>query len=138
MSYLGNLFAYYHAAKEEIAASISDLYGEMYVKIYTTISFLLNFFVWLVSYKIFSSIENEQIALHYNVDFGINYYGDISKVFVIPLLGLIIALLNSLLLVLVSQSQSRNFIAHILFATSILVNVILLVSISLIYLVNLT
>src|SRR3989344_5838475 len=37
------------------------------------------------------------IVLHYNVDWGVDYFGEVKNVFILPLIGLIIFLLNSVL-----------------------------------------
>ena len=118
--------------KDYFFNSLSDLN----VKIYLAILLALNVVIWVISIIINSSIDDKQIALHYNVDFGIDYYGDITKIYIIPLLGLIIILINFILYSSVSYSKDRKFISHFLFSTAIAVNIILLTGITLVYLIN--
>ena len=83
-----------------------------------------------------SRVEGEQMALHYNVDFGIDYYGDKNKIYIIPILGIMIAIINFILIVSMSQSRDRRFIGHILMVTALISNLILLTAIISVYLIN--
>lgn len=37
------------------------------------------------------------IVLHYNVDWGVDYFGEVKNIFILPLAGLVIFLLNGIL-----------------------------------------
>ena len=37
------------------------------------------------------------IVLHYNVDWGVDYFGEVKNIYILPLVGLMILLLNSIL-----------------------------------------
>ena len=80
--------------------------------------------------------KSDRIALHYNVDFGIDYYGSVNKLFILPLLGLVIFVVNVVLFSIVRNQKDRKFIGHILCAVAVLANLILLVGIASVYLIN--
>ena len=105
-------------------------------RLYLIFMAIVNILAWLSTRFIYTEIDQERMALHYNVDFGIDYYGEISKVFVLPFIGLIIILVNILVYFLLLKHKDRKFISHILFLVAITTNLILLVAIALIYLVN--
>ncbi|MFH0891996.1 MAG: hypothetical protein V1867_04405 [Candidatus Falkowbacteria bacterium] len=107
-----------------------------HVKIYSFVLLAVNAIIWLIARFIGSNIDTDQIALHYNVDFGIDYYGDTEKIYIIPLLGLIIIVVNFFLYVNLSPRKDRKFISHILLAAAGIANIILLTAIVSIYLVN--
>ena len=81
-------------------------------------------------------IDDELLALHYNVDFGINLLGDAKRIYIIPLLGLILLFINFILLVNFNHTQEKSFIAHILLSTALLTNLTLLASAGTLYLIN--
>ena len=59
-------------------------------------SLLLNIALFLFLY-FFIKQSNIPIVLHYNVDWGVNYFGEVKSVFALPIVGTIIFLLNGVL-----------------------------------------
>jgi len=107
-----------------------------HVKIYSFVLLVINAIIWAIARFVDSNIDTDQIALHYNVDFGIDYYGDTEKIYIIPVLGLVIIIVNFFLYANVSLRKDRKFISHVLLAAAGIANVILLAAIVSIYLVN--
>jgi hypothetical protein len=107
-----------------------------YIRVYLIFLSIINTLEWLLARFIFSEIDQDRIALHYNVDFGIDNYGETEKIFFIPLIGLSIIVVNLFLYMIITKREDKVFVSHILFLTSLFSNCILLVSIALIYLVN--
>lgn len=124
------------SAKKEINDILSDLLAYLYVKIYLGFLIFTNIIIWLMSFFIDSKIDSDQMALHYNVDFGIDYYGDKNLIYIIPVLGILITLINFTLLTTMSRSRDRRFIAHILLAAALICNIILLTAQISVYLIN--
>jgi len=122
--------------KKEINDIMSDLLSYFYVKIYLISLFIVNIFIWLMSFFIDSRIDSDQMALHYNVDFGIDYYGNKNLIYIIPVLGIMISLINFCLLATMSRSRDRRFIAHLLLASALICNIILLTAQISVYLIN--
>lgn len=136
MSFFAKIANLYYQQKQLIKDYFVNAISDTYIKIYILILVLLNIGIWVFSYIVKYKINEDQIALHYNVDFGIDYYGDINKIFVIPLLGTIIIFVNFILYTTVSYSKDRKYIAHILCSTALTANIILLTAVTLIYLIN--
>lgn len=136
MAYLSKILTILHHSKESTKDYLVNAVTDVYAKIYISVLLAINGGIWVFAFLIKTKITEKQIALHYNIDFGIDYYGDINKVFVIPILGLIIALVNFILYSTVSYSKDRVFIAHLLNASAVVSNIILLTAIILIYLIN--
>lgn len=133
---MNKFFRLYYSIKDSTKEKLAMALAAWTVKIYLAIILLLNLAMWIGASYIARKVGTEQMALHYSVGFGIDYYGDTIKIYIIPLLGLLIALLNFILFTVVSNYRDKNFISHLLFSSTIAVNIILLVSLLTIYIIN--
>ena len=86
----------------------------LYIKIYLFVLLFINMISWLTAGYLNTQMDGGLLALHYNVDFGINLVGEAKKIYIIPLLGLIIIIVNTFLFIFVSRYKDRIFISHIL------------------------
>ncbi|MEK7202964.1 MAG: hypothetical protein AAB653_01485 [Patescibacteria group bacterium] len=105
-----------------------------YIKIYLIIILILNILNWLFVYYINFLVSQKLAILHYNVNIGVNLIGDISKIYTIPFLGMLFTLFN--LILLINIYKESKFVIHLLLASSIVVNLIFLMSITALYLIN--
>lgn len=126
---INNLFI----AKQKIFSSISSLFSFVYIKIYLFIAFFVNLINWLIAIFVNQKIIQEQVILHYNVDYGVNLIGSDKQLYLIPLLGLVIIFVNILI---VNSNINNKLITHILLFTGILVNIFLLIAQASLYLIN--
>jgi hypothetical protein len=128
----------WHIFLGDLAAVISEAGAYLSIKIYLTSTLLINSAAWFVAYYIFSRVGQPQIALHYSVDFGIDLYGDTVKIFIIPVLGLLILLLNTAILLFLGVYNKKDllFLSHIFMVAALLANILLLIASASIYLVN--
>lgn len=133
---LSKLFNFFYLIRQNIKSNLFDLFAHLYVKIYFFILLIINIIIWLTARFIDTEIGEELIALHYNVDFGINLIGEAKKIYIIPLLGFLIIIINFIIFGSIGKYRGRVFIFYILFAASLLANIILLMAITSIYLIN--
>ncbi len=122
--------------KRQTINTIKELFLFNFFKLYFTIFVIVNTSSWLLSYYINKTLNEPKIALHYNVDFGVDYYGSSGNIFILPLLGFIIFVFNAMLFSIVRNQKDRKFIGQILCSVAILANLILLVGVISIYLIN--
>ena len=115
--------------------SVFDLLGFIYVRIYLAILICVNFLNWMVAIFINKNVSQELVFLHYNVDFGVDLIGNAPRVYIIPLLGFIIILVNFVLLIFIYKHS--KFIAHLLLSAALMANLFLLAAIASVYLINL-
>lgn len=96
-------------------------------------SLTLNLFTWgwLLFYI---RQQDEPVFLHYTVLFGVDYTGDWYQVFVVPLGGLFVLVLNMVLGWILFHKD--DFAGYVLNAVSLLVQIILLVTSVLLVLLN--
>lgn len=130
--FLDNLYI----TRQNIRNHLSALLYRLYIKIYLVSIAIVNVTIWLFARFIISRIGAKQMALHYNVDFGIDYYGDVNNVFIIPALGLLIIFVNTFLYTVTFSYRDRIFVSHLLFSSALFANVILLAAVVSVYLVN--
>ncbi len=89
---------------------------------------------WLFVYVINIKVSQDLVVLHYNVDFGVNLIGSVKRVYIIPLTGLIVFVIN---FVLASFANKQDkFFTHLLLGAATLVNLFLLMAVSSVYLIN--
>ncbi len=115
------------------------LWNFLYIKVYLLILLLVNIINFLAVYLVIGKISNSYddiVILHYNVSFGVNLIKKAIWLYVIPLLGFIISVINVVLLVFIANHKDRKFISHLLLFTAILVNIFLFFGIIAIFLIN--
>ena len=130
------LFNIFYIFQKNSANAFSCVFAFFYVKVYLFFLFFVNILIWFFARYIKIATGTEQIALHYTVDFGIDFYGDAGKIFIIPLLGLIIILFNFIIVLILSQNKDFILFSHILLIAALLSNVVLLAAILSVYLIN--
>lgn len=97
------------------------------------ISLLLNLGMWVILY-IFIKPSHEPIYLHYNIYFGIDLIGEWYKIYLIPLTGLIVILVNYLAGVI--MYSSKRVLSYLVVIFAIPVNLFLALSAILLAFIN--
>lgn len=97
------------------------------------LSGLINVATWIWLYWQIRPQE-EMVFLHYNILFGVDYIGPRSEIIIWPLTGLFIILLNALLGWLFYKQD--KFVAYFLNATSLICQIFLFVTASLLVFLN--
>ncbi len=97
------------------------------------LSVLLNIFIWI--FLIQNQKENGYpIILHYNLFFGVDYLGNYEKIYLIPLSGSIVIIVNSILghLLYLKEKLAVYFLVFIIFIVQIflLINSYLIIKIN--------
>ena len=133
---IGQITHYFQVIKRQVSNIFNDLFFFLFFRVYLGIFLFLNICLWVSAVYIKRLAAGPRIALHYNVDFGIDYYGSTNMIFILPALGLLIFVLNSALFAIVRNQQDRKFIGQILCSVAVLANLILLIGISSVYLIN--
>jgi len=93
----------------------SLFFRDRFVLINFVLSIFLNIVAWIVLYLKFMSVYGD-IPLHYNIYFGIDYFGPAENIFVISFAGLIIVVVNFFLSHLLIRKS--KLLSYFLAATS--------------------
>ncbi|MFH1232538.1 MAG: hypothetical protein ABIE46_03730 [Patescibacteria group bacterium] len=125
---------HFYFTRKNLADTCWHLLDSFYIRVYLIIALLLNILNWVFVYYICSIVSQNLVILHYNVNFGVNLIGDISKIYTIPIIGLFFILLN--LLLIINIYKENKFVIHLLLISSIVVNLTLLMSTTALYLIN--
>ncbi len=113
-----------------------NIFSFLYIRIYLILLLGFNAFIWFTAYYININVSQDLVILHYNVNFGVDLIGNVNKIYIIPLLGLIIIILNFILLFIFSKYKYFNFVAHLLLITCLISSLFLILALSSIYLIN--
>lgn len=115
-----------------------DLFFYFYFRVYLFFIVLANFLTWLLAYRIIKNLSPENdIVLHYNVDFGINMMGAPKQILIIPLLGDLIFVFNIVIIGFLDRySAERRFSRHLVMLSSLIVNILLLATVLILNFVN--
>ena len=132
MEFYNNL----HSTKKIILEGIVSLFKFGHFRLYALVLFLLNIFLWLFAYSIFIKSNQDLMFLHSNVDFGVDLIGEAKRIFVIPILGLVIFLVNLIISSSLIKLKDFRFLSHLLLGSAIMAHVFLMVSLASIYLIN--
>ncbi|MBI2634958.1 MAG: hypothetical protein HYW79_00180 [Parcubacteria group bacterium] len=72
--------------------------GDFKIKIILILSVVLNAGLFMFFY-FFIKQSNVPIVLHYNVNWGVDYFGEVKDVFTLPVIGFLILFFNTVLAV---------------------------------------
>jgi len=122
--------------KQSQVLGIKKIFKFPHIRIYLIIIFGLHIILWMLGYSMKSNIDQELVVLHYNIDFGVDWIGNINKIFIIPIISLGMIIINLILAASSVRSRDFVFIAHLILFFTMLINIFLLISFGLIYLVN--
>ncbi|MDD5032455.1 MAG: hypothetical protein PHR36_05485 [Patescibacteria group bacterium] len=126
----------FYSLRQKFFGTFSYLSGFFFIRLYFIVLLGINLLIWLAAYFINVSVSQDLVVLHYNIDFGVDLIGSVKRVYIIPLLGLIIVLVNAVLTFIFSRRQDFKFFSQLLLAASLVVNIFLLIALGSVYLVN--
>ncbi len=107
--------------------------SDFHIRWILILSFVLNAALFLF-FLIFIRQSNVPIVLHYNVDWGVDYFGEVKNIFLLPAIGLLIFLFNGILAL---RLWSRNAVlSYFLTAAILLAQVFLWLAGAALYIIN--
>ena len=135
---LSKIQDFWFETRVDFFKSIIFVWHFWHLKILTGLALLTNIINWFFARYISEEIGLEKIALHYNVDFGIDLYDNTNLVYTIPLLGTVILFFNFFLVLLISKYLKKDikFISYILLVSALVANIILIGATVSVYVIN--
>lgn len=125
-----------HNIKRNTAEAITNIFRPLSVKIYLFFLVVINAALWLSVYYIFNRASEQLLVLHYNVDFGPDWMGRASQLYIMPTIGTAVLITNLLLLLIFYRRGDIKTISHFLLGAALTVNFFLLAALGPIYLIN--
>lgn len=104
------------------------------IKIHLLLSGVLNFIIWILAVIIFYKAEQSLLIIHYNILFGIDWVASKPTIFLLPVIGLIVFVVNTLLSWRVGKYDDLS--KHLLLGGAVVVNLFLLLAIATIWSIN--
>jgi hypothetical protein len=135
-----NLKKYYEPLKEislqtKVLAFFKQDYFKSHIIVWLLIlGFLTNLIDWVIL-KIWIKSVDFSIILHYNVYFGVDLMSDYSQVYVLPIIGLVLFIINFLLSVFFYEKKER-IASYILLMATLMIQLSLIVASVSIILIN--
>lgn len=75
---------------------MKEFFKNNIVRLFLGLSLVLNLGLFLFFYFLIKQ-SNIPIVLHYNVDWGVDYLGEVKSIFTLPIIGFLIFLFNGVL-----------------------------------------
>jgi hypothetical protein len=125
-----------HNIKSNVAGAIRNVFRPLFVKVYFFILLAMNAVVWLSVYYISDRASGQLSVLHYNVDFGPDWMGRASQLYIMPVIGVAVLITNLFLLLMFYRRNDLRVLSHFLLGTALVVNFFLLMALGPIYLIN--
>jgi len=131
-----NFYARFYISRQKVAAALASVWSFIPSRWYVLSAGLLQIIVWWQAIFIYRHLSGDLLVLHYNVDLGIDLVGDPVRIFIYPLIGLVILMLNFILAAAYNNHQDGRIFTHLLLASAMLFNAFLSLAILGIYLIN--
>ncbi len=139
--FLIKLLNYFHSRRQSFVEFSRGILKLFYIRMYIILISGIILLNWLFVYIINFKVSQDLVVLHYNVDSGVNLIGSVSQIYIIPILGTVIFIINFILLIITYRSNHysiklERFFAHLLLSSVILVNIFLFSALVILYLIN--
>lgn len=112
---------------------MKEFFKNTTIRLLVGLSLFLNIALFLFFY-FFIRQSDISIVLHYNVDWGVDYFGEVKSIFTLPVVGMIIFLLNSILAL--KLWDKNRILSYFLATVTFLTQNLLIVSGIALYLIN--
>ena len=130
------LYERFYSLRVKIANSAGEFFSFFPNRLYLIAAVIIQAASWWLAYYIFKNLTGDLLVLHYNVDFGIDWVGDLNNIFYFPLVGLAFLLLSIILLFIFGPGRHFRAQSHFLMIGMVLGNLGMLVSLLLVYIIN--
>jgi len=123
-----SLFVKLHFFKNQAILLGRDFFSSRRTLIYLFFTLAGNVILWVISFRIKSAVAPDTLILNYNTSFGISLIGEAGKIFVLPLLGLVVLAINYFLAFIFPRNADRIFVDHLLFSAALFCHIFLLLA----------
>ncbi len=135
MSY-SNFYAHFYSFLEKTKQSFGAIFRLTSSRIYLALMVFWQIIAWFQAWFIYRSLSANLVVLHYNVDFGIDLVADQNRVYLYPLLGLVVFLANLIILACLRKDNNFKIFVHYLLGAANLFGAFLCIALLSVYLIN--
>jgi len=131
-----NFYARFYAICQRAGRALAAIWHFLPSRWYLSFIALFQIFAWSQAWSIRRNLTGNLLVLHYNVNFGTDLVGAPQKIFLYPLFGLGIFLLNLIILTAVRRHRDWRLLVHILLGAAAVFGLLLSLVLLSIYLIN--
>ncbi len=131
-----NFYARFYSLINKIKSAFGDIFRFKSSFVYLGLVVFWQLVAWFQAWYIKSNLSGDVLVLHYNIDFGIDLVDIPSKIYLYPLLGLLIFIFNIILLVFFHKNSSFRIISNLLLGSAALFAIFLTIVLTSVYLIN--
>jgi hypothetical protein len=135
MSY-SNFYTKLYATRDRVGASLREIFHFWPSRFYGILIIFWQLVGWFQAWFIYRNLSSNILVLHYNVDFGIDLVGDSFKIFLFPLLALLVSTINLFILIFLAKSKNFKIFVHFLLGSAVLFALFLSIALLAVYLIN--
>lgn len=120
-------------------SKVADFFAQEYFKSHIVVwllllGFLTNLINWIIL-KIWIKPVDFSVILHYNVYFGVDLIGNYAQVYMLPMIGLMLFLINFLLAMFFYEKKER-IASYVLLMAAVMIQLSLIVASVSVILIN--
>lgn len=131
-----NFYARFYAICQRTGQTLGAIWRFPASRWYLALIGLFQIFAWLQAWFIRRDLTGDLLVLHYNVNFGTDLVGAPSRIFVYPLFGLGIFLLDLIVLAALARHRDWRVFVHLLLGTAMIFGLLLSLVLLSVYLIN--
>lgn len=131
-----NFYARFHNILSKIKESFQAIFNIKSSLFYLIFIVFWQLAAWFQAWFIQKNLSGDILVLHYNVDFGIDLVDDPIRIYLYPLLGLVIVLVNIILLACMYKNKNFKTLSHFLLGSAALFSIFLSIVLVSVYLIN--
>ncbi|MDA3803106.1 MAG: hypothetical protein PF488_04440 [Patescibacteria group bacterium] len=131
-----NIYSFWLGFIRKTRASIKSVWRYRPNRWYFLLYLALFLFLTWQAYNIYSNLSGSLLVLRYRIDFGASLIGEPRKIFIYPIVSLLILLFNYIISLFFSTSSKNRFIFNLLFIGTNFITVFMILYLMSVYLVN--
>ena len=131
-----NFYARFYTSLQRLGEIVNSILKFYPAKLYLAAILLLQALIWFQAISINRRLSSDLLILHYNIDFGVNSVGSPEKIFLYPLLGLAVAIINFVFVTFFVRRKESKFMAHLFLGSATFFEVFLSLALLAIFLIN--
>lgn len=131
-----NFYAKFYTVLGKIKTALAAVFRFRPSFIYLALVIFWQLVAWFQVWFIAKNLSSDVLVLHYNVDFGVDLVGDPNQIYLYPLLGIGVFLINFIVLAILHKDKNFKILSHFLWGAAVLFGSFLSIALLSVYLIN--
>ncbi len=131
-----NFYARFYASLDKSKAAFNTIFHYKPTWFYLAFVVFWQIIAWFQAWFVSRNLSGNILVLHYNVDFGIDLVGSPIRIYLFPVFGLGVFLINFLILTFLTKDKNFKIFTHFLLAAAAILGLFLSIALLAVYLIN--